>query len=823
MVLLGDGDDDGDMAWRSESQWIGAARAGVTGEGFVVVERADALVGGYQSMRLRREVDVEAQLRQATLRVCGLGQYELTIDGSKVGEDLFTPGWTNYRKTCLYDTYDVTTHLQCSGRHCLGLLLGNGMYNVEDPGPARFTKFTGSFGPLKAIAQLRLEYSVGPTQVVGTDAKWRMHAGPITFSHIYGGEDFDARLDATGWDSPGFADAAKWAAAAVLDGPGGQLRGASVAAPPIRAIETRKVANVKPLKQGVAIYDLGQNASMMPLLTVSGAAGAVVRIIPGELLHDDGTVDRTSCGGGQAYWQYTLAGSNNSTNSQSETYFPKFWYHASRYLQVERIAAAPGEPLPTVVSLDNVIVHSISEPVGAFACSNELFNRIYTLIRWAQRSNMASYMTDCPHRERLGWLEQTHLNGPALRYNFRLDQLFTKTMNDMADTQWEDGMLTTTAPEYMIFSGWYSEYRNSPEWSSAFLQIPWQQYEFTGDFELLRIYYNNMVRYVSYLGSRAEEYIVSFGLSDWYDIAPGAPGPSKLTPKGVTGTAFYYQDTLILAKVAKLLDRRDDATRFLQQAELIRGAFNAKFFNADTHQYATGSQCANAIALVMGLVVDPSHRAAVLQNIVADIEQKGLTAGDVGFRYVLRALADGERSDVIYQMNNQSDKPGYGMMLAKGATALTEAWDAERGSSHNHFMLGQLTEWFFHDLAGIQRDPDGPGFRKVILKPTVVGDLTWVTARYVSALGPIVSAWRREGDATHFIMTIPAHTTASVLLPTAALHAVVLPPASPDGAVQFVTVAGGYTIYHLTAAGTFTFTLVPIDESCYEDGRSLQV
>jgi alpha-L-rhamnosidase len=596
----------------------------------------------------------------------------------------------------------------------------------------------------------------------------------------------------------------------VLDGPGGRLRGASVAAPPIRAIETRKVANVKPLREGVAVYDLGQNASMMPLLKVSGPAGAVVRITPAELLHGDGTVDRISCGGGAAYWQYTLAGGGAAASC--ETYFPKFWFHASRFLQVECVAAAPGEPLPAVESLENVIVHSICEPVGEFACSNELFNRIYTLIHWAQRSNMWSYMTDCPHRERLGWLEQTHLNGPALRYNFRLDQLFTKTMNDMADTQWPDGMLTTTAPEFMIFSGWYSEYRNSPEWSSAFLQIPWQQYEFTGEFELLRIYYDNMVRYVGYLASRAEDYIVSFGLSDWYDIAPGEPGPSKLTPKGVTGTAFYYQDTLILAKVANLLGRSDDAAHFLQQAELIRGAFNATFFHADTHQYATGSQCANAIALVMGLV-DPAHRAAVLHNLVADVQEKGLTAGDVGFRYLLRALADGNRSDVIYAMNNQSDSPGYGMMLAKGATALTEAWDADPRSSHNHFMLGQISEWFFHDLAGIQSDPDSPGFRKVILKPTVVGDLTWVKASYASAHGKIVSEWKRTLDeTTTFTVAIPANTTATVFLPTSALNSVVMQPAlasSSHGAVNLVKVEGGYTVYEITAAGTFSFTLVP--------------
>lgn len=796
MALLRD-----EMDW-DNARWIGAATSGLVSDGFVVVEKSDA--ESYQSMRLRREFEVQPQLRRATLCVCGLGQYELTIDGTKVGEDLFTPGWTNYRKTCLYDTYDVTSQLQRHGQHAVGLLLGNGMYNVERPA-GRFTKFSGSFGPLKAIAHLRLEYAVGLMEIVATDGNWRISPGPITFSHIYGGEDYDARLEASGWDSPGYNDA-NWIAAVVLDGPGGKLRGDSVAAPPIREIETLKVANVRKLKLGercVFLYDLGQNASMMPRLTVQGAPGATVRIMPSELLHDDGTVDRTSCGGGNAYWQYTLAG-----NPKGETYFPKFWYHASRYLQVECIPAAVGEPFPIVESLENVIVHSICEPIGKFSCSNDLFNKIYKLINWAQRSNMASYMTDCPHRERLGWLEQTHLNGPALRYNFRLDKLFTKTMSDMADTQWADGMLTTTAPEFMIFSGWYSEYRNSPEWSSAFLLIAWQQYEFTGDFELLRLYYDNMVRYVAYLTSRAEDDIVSFGLSDWYDIAPGEPGPSKLTPKGVTGTAFYYQDSLILAQVAKLIGRDDDVTKFQQQAERIRDSFNAKFFHADTNQYATGSQCANAMALVFDLV-DPSHRAAVLENIVADVKEKGLTAGDVGFRYLLRALADGNRSDVIYEMNNQSTKPGYGMMLSKGATALTEAWDANPRSSHNHFMLGQIMEWFFHDLAGIQTDPDGPGFRKFFIKPTILRDLTWVKASYVSVHGKIVSEWRRSEEETTVTTGVPANTTATVFLPTAALNSVVRSASLTRSGVKFVKVEDGFTIFEITAAGTYTFTMEP--------------
>jgi glycogen debranching enzyme len=216
-------------------------------------------------------------------------------------------------------------------------------------------------------------------------------------------------------------------------------------------------------------------------------------------------------------------------------------------------------------------------------------------------------------------------------------------------------------------------------------------------------------------------------LSDWYDIGPGSPGESKLTPKGVTATAFYYQDTQILAQTAKWLGLKEDAAQYEQQAARIRAAFNAKFFNPATRQYATGSQCANSIALFMGLAPSES-RSAILDNVARDVREKGLTAGDVGYRYLLRALADGGRSDIVFAMNNQSDKPGYGYQLRMGATSLTEAWDALRSSSQDHFMLGQINEWFFHDLAGIQSDPETPGFQHIIIKPALVGDLSAVTA-----------------------------------------------------------------------------------------------
>lgn len=706
---------------------------------------------------LRREFTVKPGLARALVHICGLGQYEFTANGVKAGDDVLSPGWTEYTKTCLYDTRDITQMLR-EGANAVGIELANGMYSV--PG-GRYVKFKGSHGPRKAIALVRLEYTDGSVENIVTDEHWQMHAGPITFSCVYGGEDFDARRAERGWNSARF-NASNWIAANVVAGPGGTLRGLSAAAPPLKTFETFTPKTITPLTNGVSVYDLGQNAPFIARLQVKGPTGSVVRIIPAELIKADGTVDRGSVGGRQAYWQYTLAG------GESESWFPKFFYHGSRYFQVELKPATDGGELPIVESLAGVVVHSSSETAGEFACSNELFNRIHTLVRWAQRANLVSVLTDCPHRERLGWLEQYHLNGPSLRYEFDLARLFTKGMNDMADAQLPNGLVPNIAPEYVVFgpAQWdkTGAFRDSPEWGSAFILVPWQQYEFTGDLDLLRQHYEAMTRYVDYLRSRATNHIVNHGLGDWYDLGPKPPGFAQLTPKALTATAFYQHDTWILAQAAQLLGKKGDAKVYTKRAAEIRTAFNREFFNPTNQTYATGSQCANAIALVMNLC-EPQHRTAVLNAIVTDVEQHGLTAGDVGYRYLLRALADGGRSDVIFAMNNQSDKPGYGYQLNRGATSLTEAWDARRSSSQNHFMLGQIMEWFYGDLAGIALDPAAPGFKHIIIKPEPVGDVTWAKANYNSVRGMIRSEWQRDANTFTLHVMIPPGTTAEVFVP----------------------------------------------------------
>ena len=707
---------------------------------------------------LRRAFAVGRPVRRAVVYVCGLGQFELHCNGYKAGDAVLEPGWTDYRKTCQYVAHDVTHQLH-SGDNVLGVMLGNGMYHVAGApagAPKRYTKFKGSFGPPKMIAELHISYADGTHEAILTDDRWQTADGPLTFSEIYGGEDCDARLDPVGWDAPGF-DAARWHAAVPTDGPGGTLRGSSHAAPPVRVAEAFDAVVKSEPTPGVVVYDAGQNCSMRPRLVVRGPAGATVKISPAESLKDDGTVNQKHTGS-PTYFSYTLRGGGE------ETWSPRFAYTGGRYLQIE--TAPPDGERPHVVSLQSQHVTAAAQRAGSFACSNDVFNGAAKLIDWAIRSNTVSLLTDCPHREKLGWAEEQHLMGPSLMYGYDCGPLFRKICGDHTDAQLPNGDVPTICPQYTNFQPPWDVFNDSPEWGSAAVLVPWQAYRWYGDAGLLRRQYPTMRRYVDYLTSRAEDGIVGHGLGDWYDLGPNPPGFSQLTPVALTATAIYFHDLTVLARAATVLGRRTEADDYAAFAGRVKLAFNKRFYDSRTSSYATDSQTSLAMPLALGLVPD-GDAPAVVENLVAEIRSRdnALTSGDVGYRYLLTALADADRSDVIFDMNCRSDRPGYGMMLAKGETSLTEAWDARPQSSLNHFMLGHIQEWFYGRLAGIAQAADAVAFDKIVIRPTPVGDVTHAAATYDSVRGRIAVDWRIEAGTFTLDCTVPPNTTATVELP----------------------------------------------------------
>ncbi|MGB6431373.1 MAG: family 78 glycoside hydrolase catalytic domain [Candidatus Acidiferrales bacterium] len=713
----------------------------------------------------RHGFNLAKPVERAVVYVSGLGQYELRMNGTKVSEDLLTPGWTNYRKAVLCNVYDVTSLIK-SGENAIGIMLGNGMYNVPRT-PGRYQKFVGTFGQPKLIFQMHVRYLDGTEAVILSDSSWKTAPGPITFSSEYGGEDYDARLEQAGWDEPGFNDAA-WTPAVEVNGPGGRLSTQLI--PPIRVMHVYPVvAQTKP-EPGILVFDLGQNFSGWPAIKVSGHSGDKVKLLPGELLDSSGLVSQRSSGG-PSYFVYTLKGSGQ------ETWHPRFSYYGFRYVQVEGATLKPGgdDGKPVLLSLEGQFVHSSARVTGDFSSSDELLDRIHGLIDAAMRSNMQSVMTDCPHREKLGWLEETQLLGSALMYNFDLSQLYRKISDDIADTQLPNGLVPDTAPEYVVFP---AGFRDSPEWGSAAILDPWLEYRFYGDRRLLAQRYDVMRKYAEYLATRADDHIISYGLGDWYDVGPGPLGESQLTSRGVTATSIYYLDLTVLHKVSLLLGKDVDAQKYAALARAVRVAFNAKMFNPQTNEYDTGSQTANAMPLAAGLVPD-DRREAVLDNLVQDIRNHDnhVTAGDVGFHFVVQALEEGGRSDVLYDMLSRTDSPSYGYQLARGATTLTEAWDTNPTKSQDHFMLGDAEEWFYSGLAGIDFDLSRPPGEQIEIHPTVVGDIASAQAGFDSALGLIESRWEcrarlplevggeKYGECT-LDVTVPVGAEAEVRIPS---------------------------------------------------------
>ncbi|HTQ12048.1 MAG TPA: family 78 glycoside hydrolase catalytic domain [Fimbriimonadaceae bacterium] len=686
---------------------------------------------------LRKEIAVAKPVRRALAFVSGLGQYEMRIDGKKVGDDWITPGWTQYQKSVLVDTYDVTRMLP-KGRRVLTMLIGNGMYNMATD--TRGSQQTNSLGEDKAMLYLRIEHTDGSVEVVQTDATWQIAPGPETYCGVFGGEDWDARLKPK-----------NWLRAIVVPPPTGELHGITHANPPVRVIETRMATSTEP-KPNTLVIDLGQNAPYVPQVKVQGEAGDSIRMWPAEQLKPDGTVDQQTMRAGK-YATYTLAGKTQ------ETWHPLFWYCGSRYWQIEAFdpQGKPVDPKSILLGFKGLMVHSTARPVGTFECSNELFNQIFSLIHWAMRSNLSTVISDCPHREKSGWLEEDQLVGPGLMYCFDLSAMFRKIIEDMHDAQQPNGMVPTMAPEYFIYQGGF---RDSVEWGGSYLFLPKFMRDWYDDRGLIARHYDAMKRYVDYLGTRTKGDILSTGLGDWNGY-----GNDPRTPVGITDTAYYYLAVKTLAGFAKDLGKDEDAFAYELLSERVRSNFDSTYLDPATGRVGTGSQSAQATALDLGLIPD-DLKSKAFDALLQDVKDHdyAVSCGEVGHPSLLRVLPANGRADIVAKIHLQTDRPGYGWQIKKGMTTLTEAWDASP-ISLNHLMLGHIMEWFFADLVGIDPDPFQPGFKSFIIRPRPVPQVDWAKATYDSIRGPIACSWKIENGKFSMDLDVPANCTARVFMP----------------------------------------------------------
>lgn len=708
------------------------------------------------SIYLRKEIFVSEGLTRATVYICGLGAFELQVNGEHAGDHFLEPAWTDYANRCNYSTYDVTEKIQ-SGTNALGVLLGNSMYNVTG---GRYAKFLASYGPPKMILQMVLEYDDGRLEMFVSDSTWLWKRSPITFNCIFGGEDYDATLETPSWSSPGI-DTGDWQMVQLVEPPKGKL--VSEVIEPRRVLRTLTPVMVTEPARDILVYDLGQNFAGRMRITVAGKRGVKIRMLPGELLDSRGFVDQRNMVHASkektTEFNYTINGQGANTK---ETWAPRFSYSGFRYLQIEFPNADSPVERPVIAEVVGEMISIDVEEIGSFACSCSSVMKVYHLIRSAIRSNLQSVVTDCPHREKLGWLEQTYLMGASIMYEFGLSVFNRKTLADIVDAQQDNGLVPDIAPEYVTF---VDGFRDSPEWGSAIVLLPWLSYLHYLDIGIFEQYFDAMMAYMNYLRSQAVEGIINHGLGDWYDFGPKPSGHSQLTTAGVTGTAIFYQNCLALSKAARVLGREKDVVTLQGWAEGSKSAFNGRFLHPEKGYYDFNSQTANAMPLALGMVPHEVERQ-VIDHLVDNLRQNQhqITSGDIGHAYVLRALAKyGYHEDVLQSIRRTT---GYGYMyqLEMGATTLAEAWDASPSSSQNHMMLGHALEWFYTGLGGLQIDERFPETHQFVIAPHPVGGIDWVSLHHNTIFGEIQLMWTLQDGKFVLELTVPLNTSALVYL-----------------------------------------------------------
>jgi alpha-L-rhamnosidase len=715
-----------------------------------------------------RDFTVGNEIREARLYAVGLGVYEARLNGEKVGDAVLEPANTDYRERVRYTTYDVTEQLH-RGENTLGFLLGNGIYNVPST-PGRYQKLAESMGQPKLLAQLELTYTDGSRQVVATDESWRSTTGPIVFSGWYGGEDYDARRLPDGWDAPG-ADRSGWSQVERVTGDEPTL--SAQEAPPVTVQETLKAVSRTEVAPGVWRYDLPRNIAGWPRITVRGAAGQTVRMTTGERL--DGERVTQAEIGGPVYFSYT------PETDAVTTWHPRFTYHGFQYIEVSGV----DEP-PAVEDVAAMVLMADNERAGSLRTSDPMLNQVHELVVRATESNMYSVLTDCPHREKLGWLEETHLLFDTVAANWDVAAYYRQLVRNMADAQLGNGMVPDIAPEYTVFSGGF---RDDPNWGGAIIMAPWKMYDDYGDIDAMREYYPAMRRYMDYLATKAEGHILDHGLGDW-----GAFDTS--TPIAIPATTAYYRFATGMSEIASALGKDTDARSYRELAAEIRTAFNARYFDEDSGSYGSGSQASNALPLAAGMV-PAEHHDAVMDALLADIAKHGqhLTTGEIGLRALLDSLGDAGRADVVLQMAKNPTGPSYAHMVNSDATTLWEFWDG-RGS-RNHFMMGAIDDWMYRYLGGIR--PSEPGFREFVVEPLTPDGLEEVEAEWPSPYGTISSHWRQAGDALSLNVEVPVNTTATVSVPT---HDGARPVATPGA--RFLRMDGDRAVYQV-GSGSWRF------------------
>jgi len=697
----------------------------------------------------RKNVEIKTGLKRATAYVAGVGYHELYVNNRKAGDKFLEPGYTRFDRRVLYLTYDIT-ELLAKGQNGIGVLLGNGWYNVQSKAVWSFEKAPWRKSP-RLLMDIRLEYKDGSVDFVSTDESWKWSEGSMRFNSLYAGEIYDARMDLGDWSSAKYDDSG-WSPALITGAPGGIL--SAQTSPAIKVVRTFKPVKVYTLSSGRYVFDMGENFAGTATLKIKGEKGTKVTMQFGEQVNEAHSVvqDReviarhTRIPKGDLPFQtdiYYLKG------GEQETYTPRFTYHGYQYVEVN---TEPAVDL-SQIEMEGLFFTTGSERVGEFRCSNELFNKLYHAMLNSYQSNFQSIPTDCPHREKNGWTGDAHISSETGLWNFNGIMAYRKWLQDIRDEQRPTGELPGIVPT----SGWGYKWGNGPAWDSALPVITWALYQFYNDTTVLQENYDAIKLYVDYLVTRADKGIQHIGLGDWVSLVK--------TPVEVTSTGYYYYDALTLSKMAGILGKTDDQSKYASLAEEVKTAFNGMFLDTKTNHYKVQTQTALSCAIFQGLAPEQAVENTV-NDLVACIHAKNdhLDFGMLGSKYVLNVLRESGHNDLVYTMINQKDFPSWGYWIEQGGTSLREDWDGSEGSQ-NHIFLCDFTTWYFKSLGGIRIDPEHPGFSHFFVKPVFPEALSFAETSHECMQGKIVSNWKRVEDKIDMELIIPANTTSTFDVP----------------------------------------------------------
>jgi alpha-L-rhamnosidase len=750
--------------------------------------------GGEPCQLLRHTFKLKKSVKSARLYITAHGLYKLQVNGEKLDDWLFTPGWTSYTRHLQYQTYDLTRYLK-AGNNAIGIILGNGWYR----GDLGWSKKSNLYGTKTGLlAQLQVEYSDGSKSLIVTDKTWKSHDSPILMSEIYHGEKYDARLEIPGWSNSSFSDKG-WKHVVVRQYSLDNL--AAQTAPPVRRITEITPVSIFKAPNGDTLADMGQNMVGWVRLKIRGNAGRTVTLRHAEVLDKEGNIYFTNLRAAKQTIEYTMKSGDESV------YEPSFTFQGFRFVKISGFAEMPEKE-----EITGIVIHSDMEPTGYFACSDLMINQLQHNIQWGLMGNFLDVPTDCPQRdERLGWTGDAQVFAPTACYNRDAVLFYTKWLKDLALDQFPDGRIPHVVPDILKEGG-------STGWADAGVIVPWTLYRQYGDKRILERQYESMKAWVNYMKTQAgSTYLWNNGthFGDWLAFASDRSDyTGATTDKDLIATAYFAWSTRLLEKIAVLLQKTSDAATFQELYNNIKIAFQNEFVTPNG-RLSSNTQTAYVIALTFGLVPD-HQRESVAARFAADVKSFGhITAGFIGSSLVNPVLSEFGYDDLAFALLMRKEYPGYLYPITKGATTIWERWDGIKpdGSfqdpgmnSFNHYAYGAIGNWIYNQLAGIQLDPVVPAYKRIVIRPVPGGGITWVQAEHESMYGPIKSEWKTENQETVLKVTIPTNTEADVHILTNDPERITEggKPLSAYPEIKFLRMEKGYAIYTI-GSGSYEF------------------